>query len=123
VESGCASDGEEEILKEYIDGRQTGDDNRLNAAIGQLTADRSRDLTNSVDNLRVQLSLTVSDLRKTITTNTENVIKSSERLSQSNESNAKSMNRLTLGLLIVAIAQIASSLLLHFLEKSSVPHP
>jgi hypothetical protein len=114
---------EEEILKEYIDGRQTGDDNRLNAAIGQLTADRSRDLTNSVDNLRVQLSLTVSDLRKTITTNTENVIKSSERLSQSNESNAKSMNRLTLGLLIVAIAQIASSLLLHFLEKSSVPHP
>lgn len=57
----------EQILNTYISGSQTGEDNKLRATIGKLTADRSKDLANAINGLHQQIPVTLSELRETIT--------------------------------------------------------
>ena len=99
----------EEILKSYIEGRETGEDNKLRAAIGKLSADRSQELTNVLKALHQQIPMTVSELRSTISRNTDKMIESNERLSKSNEAYAKWMKWLTFGLLAIGLAQVVIS--------------
>lgn len=96
----------EEILKSYIDGRQTGEDNKLHSVIGKLSADRSTELAGAIKGLHQQIPITISELRQTISSNTDKVIESNERLSKSNEDYAKWMKWLTFGLVAVGILQI-----------------
>ena len=96
----------ETILQDYINDRETGQDNKLKAAIGKLTADRMQELSQSIQTLKNQIPLSVLDLRQTISQNTDKMIASNEKLSESNEYYAKWMKWLTFGLVITSIVQI-----------------
>lgn len=101
----------EDILKEYIEGRQTGEDNKLRAAVGQLGANRSKELADAVLLLQNQLPMTIQELRQTIGGSVDRIIESNENLSKSNESHTSWIKWLTLALVLVGIAQIVVSIL------------
>lgn len=103
----------ESILKGYIEGSITGQDNQLKAAIGQLTADRTRELTKSLQTLQQQFPATICDLRETISNNTEKIIISNKLLSKSNDSYARWMKWLTFGLVLTGLAQVIVALLVN----------
>lgn len=96
----------EQILEEYIKRGGVEGDNLLRASVGKLTADRTKELAEAVDHLREQLPLTGMDIRQTIATTTENLIKSNERLAKSNETYSRWIKWLTLALVLVGIAQV-----------------
>ena len=103
----------EQILNTYISGAQTGEDNKLRASIGKLSADRSKELANAILTLQKQIPMSISELRGTISNNADKIIQSNERLSKSNESYAKWMKWLTFGLFAVCIAQVIVSFIKH----------
>lgn len=96
----------EEILQSYIDGRQNGEDNKLRAAVGKLAADRSKELTDAIRLLHQQVPITISELRATIRQSADAMIASNERLSRSNEAYSKWIKWLTVGLVLVGVAQV-----------------
>ena len=100
----------EQILNTYISGTQTGEDNKLRAAVGKLSAERSKELTNAISTLQKQIPASINDLRSTISNNADKIIQSNEKLSRSNESHAKWMKWLTFGLFTVGIVQVVISL-------------
>ncbi len=100
----------EEIIQKYIDGVESGQDNMLNAAIGKLSADRSKELSSSIQNFHHQIPITVSELRDTISRNTDKIITSNEKLAKSNVSYIQWMKYLTLALVLVGILQVVISL-------------
>jgi len=105
----------EEIIKGYMDGTIASvgpaKENQLQAAIGKLSADRSKELTDAIRNLHHQIPITISELRETIRTNSDKMIASNERLSDSNESYAKWMKWLTIGLVLVGATQVIVSVI------------
>ena len=100
----------EEILNNYIEQKETGSDNMLRAAIGKLTADRSKELAQSIQSLHQQIPITISELRETISRNTNKIILSNERLSKSNENYAEWMKWLTFALVFVGVVQVIISI-------------
>ena len=100
----------EQILDTYISGTQTGEDNKLRATIGKLSAERSKELSDTILVLQKQIPVSISDLRSTISNNADKIIQSNEKLSRSNENYAKWMKWLTFGLFAVGIAQVIVSL-------------
>lgn len=100
----------EQILNTYISGDQTGEDNKLRATVGKLSAERSKELTNAISTLQKQIPVSISDLRSTISNNADKIIQSNEKLSRSNENYAKWMKWLTFGLFAVGITQAIISL-------------
>ena len=95
----------EEILKSYIKGTASGEDNKLRATIGKLTADRNKDLADSIKGLNQQMAVTILNLQHTISENADKMIISNERLSKTNEKYAKWMKWLTFGLVLVSFLQ------------------
>jgi len=104
----------EEIISGYIERRQTGEDNLLRAAVGKLTADRTKELAQSIQSLHHQIPLTVSELRETISRNADKMIASNERLSISNEYYAKWMKWLTGALVFVGFVQVVITIIKYF---------
>ncbi len=117
---------EEQILDTYIQGRQSGEDNKLRAAIGSLNARRTKELSDSItvlkstinssihnliisihnqgDNLNKSLEQQVSNLNSGIAQQVDNLIKSNMELGASNEKYAYWMKWLTFGMLITSVA-------------------
>lgn len=98
---------EEKILKDYIENKISGGDNVLKAAVGSINAQRTKELTGAINNLHGTVNLAASNLmtnlgfqtgnlNRGIETQVNNLIASSERLSQSNEDNSKKTHRLTI---------------------------
>lgn len=101
----------EEIIKTYTHGGMTGEDNKLRAAVGQLTADRTKELSESISAFHQQLPATITELRTTITENTNKIIDSNKKISSSNQEHAKWMKWLTAALVFTGIAQLAIAFL------------
>lgn len=55
-------ENEEQIIEEYILGQKSGEDNKLRAAIGNLNANRTRELSDSIDKFQNQLFISTNDL-------------------------------------------------------------
>ena len=100
----------EQILQAYIEGKVHGEDNKLQAAIGKLNADRSRELGNVMLGLSKQIYESIFELKKVISDNADKIIESNTKLSISNEKYAKWMKWLTIGLVTVGIAQVLVAL-------------
>jgi len=66
----------------------------------------SQNVAESIQNLHRQFPITISELRETITRNTDKIIESNTSLSKSNKANAKALNWLTGALVVVTILSI-----------------
>ncbi len=124
---------EEEILEKYIRGTQTGEDNKLRAAVGSLDSKRTKELTtslnalersinHSVSNLIINIDHNAGNLIRSVGTSMEslgqsiekqidNLIESNEKLGRSNEKYTISMKWLTASLVLVGVAQIIATIL------------
>lgn len=121
---------EEEILDGYINGTKHGQDNKLRATIGSISAKRSKELSNSIKDLESHLGLSIKNLLVNLTYNVENInnclskqvevlnqgirketdklITSNEILSKSNEKNAEKTHKFTkVNILLTAIIVIS----------------
>lgn len=103
----------ESILQGYLDMSNQADDTYIRAAVGKTASDRSRELSASIKDLRQQIPITISELRETISRNTNKIIESNEKLEESNISYIKWMKYLTLALVLVGVVQIIVSLSKH----------
>jgi hypothetical protein len=101
----------EEIIQKYLDTASQVDDTYVRAAIGKISSDRSKELSSSIQNLHHQIPITVSELRETISRNTDKIITSNEKLAESNVSYIQWMKYLTLALVLVGILQTVISLI------------
>lgn len=119
---------EEKILDTYIQGKQSGEDNKLRAAIGSLNAKRTKELSDSItvlkstidssihnliisihhqgDSLNRSLEQQVSNLNSCMAQQVDNLIESNMKLGASNEKYAYWMKWLTFGLLITSVAGV-----------------
>lgn len=100
----------EQIIQSYISGNETGADNRLKAAVGDLSARKSEELTKVLGLLKLQISLSSSDLKDALSLGVNDIIESNERLSRSNESYTKWIKWLTFGLVIVGLLQASATI-------------
>ncbi len=108
----------EEIIKEYIEQRKTGEDNQLRAAVGRLTADRSKELGDSIRGLNIAVPTAIYTLEKAINASAKEMINSNERLSQSNEKYSKAMKWLTAALFAAALVQAGATIWSAYLQKN-----
>jgi preprotein translocase subunit Sss1 len=76
-----------------------------------LSACEIEELSGAISDLKNQIPVTISELRGTISRNTERIIDSNKALSESNEEYSNSMNWLTLALVVVGIIGIIVSIL------------
>jgi len=76
-----------------------------------LSACEIEELSGAISNLKNQIPITVSELRATISRNTERIIDSNMVLSKSNEEYSNSMNWLTFALVMVGIIGIIVSII------------
>lgn len=112
-----STEKEEEILEKYIKGTETGEDNKLRATIGSLTAKKTEELTESINafpnairlefyNLMINLgshtdklarnfSENMMGLSYNIETQVDKIIESNKQLEQSNVKNSEKTNRFT----------------------------
>ncbi len=83
-----------------------GNHDKVNIALGLLNAEKTTELTNAISNLRAQIPITISELRSTISQNTDKIITSNEKLGKSNENYALWIKWLTLALVLVGVVQV-----------------
>src|SRR5882724_5967003 len=124
---------EQKILDSYISGAISGEAQKLEAAIGSLNARRTEELTSTILALRNTINSSVRDLMinngsnadnivrgvdasmdflgKGIEIQVANLIRSNERLSESNEKYTFWIKWLTFGLVLASIAQVTISFL------------
>jgi len=101
----------EAILNDYIKGNRTGEDNMLKAAAALLEANRTKELSHSLQMLHQQIPIFIKDLKQGISNNTDKMVASNEKLQESNEDYAKWMKRLTFALVFVGVAQVVVALI------------
>ena len=108
----------EEILQEYIQHRRTGEDNQLRAAIGLLTADRTRELGDAIKGLNMGVPTAIYSLQKAIDTSAVEMISSNEKLGKSNEKYSTAMKWLTTALFIAALVQAGATIWSAYLQSN-----
>jgi preprotein translocase subunit Sss1 len=95
-------------LEDYANGVEK--DIKTKSLVALLSACEAEELSGAILNLTNKLPIMISELRGTISRNTERIIDSNTTLSKSNEQYSNSMNWLTLALVIVGIVGIIISI-------------
>ena len=91
---------------DLINWSNPGNQDKINIALGLLSAEKTEKLTEAITTLQKQIPQSICELRGTISNNTDKIIESNKTLSTSNEKYAKAMKWLTCGLVAVGVLQV-----------------
>lgn len=95
----------EDYIKDYWETNNTGMDNRIKTALGQVQSKKMDELSQAITRLQGQIIYSSQDIRDTIRTSVDNVIESNTKLAESSERQATAMKWLTGGFIFVGLIQ------------------